>query len=205
MADSEVTSAGSSSVVETVDLASREDTEEQEGRSPSSSVPSSANTPSTLLSILHAAQPSNLMRPHKVKRNPPVEMTLHIQTSRDPKSISPKQQLKEFPEEALTVSADELFCTACREELALKATVLKLHFQSRKHKDGKERLRCKDKWDMDIAEAFSAYSNEEHVVGETLSRDAQVYRVKVVTTFLKAGVPLNKLETFRELLEKNGL
>ena len=36
----------------------------------------------------------------------------------------------------------------------LKETVLKLHFKSRKHKDGKERLGCKGKWDMDIAEAF---------------------------------------------------
>ena len=56
-----------------------------------------------------------------------------------------------------------------------------------------------------VAEAFKTYSKEEHVAGETLSRDTQVYRVKVVTTLLKAGVPLNKLETFQELLEENGL
>lgn len=31
-----------------------------------------------------------------------------------------------------------------------------------------------------------------------------MYRINVVTTFLKAGVPLNKLDTFRELLEQHG-
>ena len=31
----------------------------------------------------------------------------------------------------------------------------------------------------------------------------QVYRIKVVTAFLKAGVPLSKIESFRELLEEN--
>ena len=167
MADSEETS------VETVDLAYSE--EEQEGQSHSSSGPSSANTMPTLLSVLRAPQPSDLMRPHQVKRNPPLGKKRHIQTSSDPKSVLPKQRLKEFPDEALTVSAGKLFCTACREELTPKETVLKLHFKSRKHKDGKEPLGHKGKRDMDIAEAFDAYSKEEHVVGETLSRDAQVY------------------------------
>ena len=118
MADSEATS------VETVDLAY---SEEQEGQSHSSSGPSSANTTPTLLSDLRAPQPSDLMRPRQVKRNPPVGQKRHIQTLSDSKSVSPKQRLKEFPDEALTVSAGKLFCTACREELALKATVLKLH------------------------------------------------------------------------------
>lgn len=31
----------------------------------------------------------------------------------------------------------------------------------------------------------------------------QVYRIKVVTAFLKAGVPLSKIDSFRELLEEN--
>ena len=30
-----------------------------------------------------------------------------------------------------------------------------------------------------------------------------MYRVKVVMAFLRAGVPLNKIESFRELLEEN--
>ena len=43
--------------------------------------------------------------------------------------------------------------------------------------------------------------NQEHpVCGETLPQNVQVYRIKVVSTFLHAGVPLSKVSYFRELL-----
>jgi len=41
-------------------------------------------------------------------------------------------------------------------------------------------------------------------VGENLTESTQVFHVKVVSTFLCAGIPLNKLDIFRELLEENG-
>ena len=44
------------------------------------------------------------------------------------------------------------------------------------------------------------YNKETHPRGETLPEEQQVYRVKVVTSFLKAGVPLNKIELFRDIL-----
>ena len=37
-----------------------------------------------------------------------------------------------------------------------------------------------------------------------MSSDRQVYRISVITTILKAGVTLNKLDTFQELVEQNG-
>jgi len=37
----------------------------------------------------------------------------------------------------------------------------------------------------------------------TLPTDCQVHRIKVVTAFLKAGIPLNKIDCFRDLLEEN--
>ena len=39
--------------------------------------------------------------------------------------------------------------------------------------------------------------------GESLPEEQQVYRVKVVSSFLKAGVPLSKMDSFRDLLEEN--
>ena len=33
----------------------------------------------------------------------------------------------------------------------------------------------------------------------------RVYQVKVLTTFLKAGVPINKIDDFRDLLEENAV
>ena len=168
--------------------------------------PSVRQPEASLFHSLRAPQPSDLARSRQVKRNPPVGRKRHqpSKTSHDPKSVSLHQRLREFPNEALSVSAGKLFCTACREELALKVTVIRQHLKSNKHTLGKERLQRKDGQEKDIAEAFAAYNEKEHLAGETLSKDTQVYRIKVVSTFLKAGVPLNKLDTFRELLEENG-
>ena len=41
----------------------------------------------------------------------------------DPKSISVSQQVHEYSEECFVVSANKLFCTACREEVSIKVAV----------------------------------------------------------------------------------
>lgn len=52
--------------------------------------------------------------------------------------------------------------------------------------------------------ALAKHNEEQHLRGETLPEQQQVYRVKVVTAFLRAGVPLSKLDSFRDFLEENG-
>ena len=47
------------------------------------------------------------------------------------------------------------------------------------------------------------YNDENHPRGETLPESQQVYRVKVVMAFPKAGMPLSKIESFRSILEEN--
>ncbi len=110
----------------------------------------------------------------------------------------------EFPGENLTVSSGKLFCCACREELGLKLSVIQLHIKSNKHRVGKDRLQSNEAREHDIATSFARYSQQEHTSGETLPRDVQVYHIKVVRTFLKAGIPLNKIDVFRDILEQNG-
>ena len=167
-------------------------------------------SPLTLLSRLRAADPANISRPWKLKKNaaPTVGKKRSSVAGRcvtyNPKSTSPLQRIREFSGENLTVSAGKLFCSGCREELGLKLSVIQLHIKSNKHRAGKERLQGSEAREQDIATAFARYSQHEHVSGETLSREVQVYRIQVVTTFLKADIPLNKIDVFRDLLEKNG-
>ena len=85
----------------------------------------------------------------------------------------------------------------------LISSVVHNHVKSAKHQAGKKRLAAKEVHDIDIAEALKASDEVAHQVGETLPQDQRVYRVKVVTAFLQAAVPLNKLEHFRELLEEH--
>ena len=74
------------------------------------------------------------------------------------------------------------------------------HVKSKKHLDGKQRLKDKSAEEYDIAQALEAMDQIHHPKGETLPTDQRVFKVKVVRTFLQAGIPLNKLDHFRELL-----
>lgn len=103
------------------------------------------------------------------------------------------------------MSNAKLFCRSCHEELSLKANVLKNHLRSEKHQAGKTKLEGKEAREHDIAVALEKHNERNHLEGETLSMDQQVYRITVLTAFLKAGIPLHKLLCFRSLLEKNGI
>ena len=54
-----------------------------------------------------------------------------------------------------------------------------------------------------IADKLVQHNDSMHFRGETFPQEQQVYHIKVVTAFLKAGVPLNKIESFRDILEEN--
>ena len=46
------------------------------------------------------------------------------------------------------------------------------------------------------------YDEEVHPVGEGLSDDVRIFHVRVLSCFLKAGVALNKVDHFRDILEE---
>ena len=50
--------------------------------------------------------------------------------------------------------------------------------------------------------ALKKHDECHHPKGEKLPESVRVVRVKVVTAFLKAGIPLNKIEHFRSILEE---
>ena len=186
--DAGLSESGESSL-STATLSSRNDT--------SSSV-------SSLMSVLKAPKLSNLSRKRAVLRNPPRgKRRCRGSSVHDPTNIKPMQRVNEYPNEALTVSNNKLFCSGCREELCIKKSSVKNHIISAKHKKGKERLKQKIAREKDLAISLKQYNSVEHLKGETLPESVQVYRVKVMRTFLQAGVPLGKLDVFRELLEEN--
>ena len=49
---------------------------------------------------------------------------------------------------------------------------------------------------------MKTYDQDVHPKGEMLSNNQRVFRVRVLKTFLKAGIPLYKMDDFRELLEE---
>ena len=92
----------------------------------------------------------------------------------------------------LTISAGKLLCTACREELGLKRSVIQGHVKAAKHADGKRRLERKDVRERDITVALRKHGDEVHQKGETLPESQQMYRVKVATAFCMLGYPMKR-------------
>ena len=170
---------------------------ESETDSESDAVPS-------LLDRLRSPSPSDFARKRKTAANPPPRGKRKSRGAVDLKKIKPEQRVRDYPSEPLTVSNGKLFCRGCREELCLKSSSIKNHLKSNKHQEGKVKLSKKEAREKDIAEALVQYNSDNHLRGETLPQSQQVYRVKVVKTFLQAGVPLSKLNIFRDLLEENG-
>ena len=90
--------------------------EECEGPEGPGSVPS-------LLAKLRAPKPSELARKRKVATNyrrGGKRRCTTSSSSSEPKSVTPQQRVRQFPNEELVVSNRRLFCRACREEISLK-------------------------------------------------------------------------------------
>ena len=96
-----------------------------------------------------------------------------------------------------------MFCRACKEVLALKKSSIEYHIKSQKHICGEKKLALKNKEESNILEALHVYDSQVHP-SDGLPDSTRGYRVKVVTTMLKAGVPLNKIDLFLDLLEEHG-
>lgn len=165
----------------------------------------SGNSSVSLLSVLKAPYLSKLSRKQKTMKNPPSDKRRSCYSCQsNPKGITPQQRVKEYMTEPFIVSSGKLFCHGCREELPLNKSSISYHIKSTKHSDGKKRLEQRKVKDQDIVQSLGKYNEEVSGRGETLPEQQQVFRVKVVKTFLQAGVPLSKIAHFHKLLKENG-
>ena len=162
-----------------------------------------------LLQVLRAPRPSDLARKRRVASNPvpPVGKRRKSRgsssSSSEPKTETVQQRVREYPDEPFDKSSGMLFCKGCREQLSLKCSSLQNHMKSSKHKEGKLRLTTKEKRERNIAKALAIHNQKSHLVGETLPEEQQVFHVKVVTSFLRAAVPICKIDCFREIFEES--
>lgn len=164
-------------------------------------------TSQSLLDKLKCPKPSSLSRKRSVPSNPPrigKKKSKRGKIVAEP-HIAPSQRVKEFPEECFCVTLGKLFCEACRESLSVKKSVLCKHIKSSKHIAGKKYIQEKGVKERKISDMLRRYDETVHPIGETLSESVRIFRVKVVTSFMRAGVPINKIDCFRELLEEGGL
>lgn len=162
----------------------------------------------SLLDRLKCPERSSLSRKRQIEKSSSTTANKRHKAgaanSSDPVSVTPSARVKEFPGEYLAVRSGKLFCTACREEIALKKSTIKTHITcGNKHQQAKKRLESKRAKERDLTELLKAYDKEAQPAGVQISMDERIYRAKVVEQFLKAGIPLKKIDSLRELLEEN--
>ena len=118
----------------------------------SSSIDGSSSSTDNVLNRLRCPSLSELARKRRIDRNPPRgKRWSRGRGVSDPKSVTPQQQVATFSGEHLSVSNNKLFCSACREELSVKCSVVCMHLLSAKHKSSKERLSMKKTTEKDNA------------------------------------------------------
>ena len=110
------------------------------------------------------------------------------------------ERVKQFPGENLIVRERKLFCSGCREIISSKKNVLKIHISSKKHQNRREKLKKSKLKDQTIIEAFRREGSSKD---STLPLEECAYGLEVVGEFLKAGIPIGKIDMLRSLLEKN--
>ena len=108
--------------------------------------------------------------------------------------MSAADRVKSYPNEYLTLNYNKkIFCSACREPLALKKCLIDYHITSQKDLKGKENIISREKREFDIAESLKQYDTAY------LRKLEFIDRVKVVTTMLQS------INLFCDLLEQYGL
>ena len=89
--------------------------------------------------------------------------------------------------------------------ISSQKSVLKIHILSKKHQNGKEKLKKSKLKDQTIMEAFrrEGISKDSTLPVEECAYDYEPTRLEVFSEFLKAGIPIGKVDMLRSLLEKN--
>ena len=139
-------------------------------------------------------------RQRKVQTNPE-EKKRNVRGSVDP-NVSSWDRVTEFKDQRLTVVSGNLRCDACKETLSKKKSSVKKHVSSAKHIKSLENIKKTKKKDQNIKDLLG--KTRGGAKGSTLPEDMRLYRYDVVEPLLKAGIPLSKVESLRQFLEKYG-
>ena len=120
----------------------------------------------------------------------------------DAKNISIHDQIQQYPGEELLAKDGKLFCLACLKIVSTKKSIVFTHLASKKHGNGKDKLKKSKLKDQTIMEAFRA--GDRMLKDSTLPITEQAYLLTVVKEFLRTGIPIGRINMLQSLLEKNG-
>ena len=109
-------------------------------------------------------------------------------------------RVKQFPEESLVVKEGKMFCNGRREIVSSKISILEVYASFKKHQKSKDRLKNFKLKDETILESFRRENTSKN---STFPVEECAYSLEVIIGFLKAGIPIAKIDMCQPLLEKN--
>ena len=120
-----------------------------------------------------------------------------------------QKRVDDFPDQSLTIASTPngkvLFCRCCPKEIENILGTIKTHVTADRHKEKMVKWMERNKSDVEVKDFLEQYfqdhPNEKTV---TLSPEVQLYRWRVVESCLYAGIPMEKIDDLRELLERGG-
>lgn len=127
----------------------------------------------------------------------------------DPKTMTPAQRVRDFPNEPFSVDNGKLWCKCCSQELALKKDTIKNHIQSIRHEEQKAARIASEKRHGEIAAKTIAevYAGKAQLGGSSLPISTQAHRISVCEAFLTDAIPFcvlrDPLGKLRQILEYN--
>ena len=110
-----------------------------------SEIASSSSTSTSTTSTTSSALPRALISRERVPKSNTGKYK--ERGNSDPKNMSPRDRIEEFPGENLCLRGGKLFCNVCKEILSSKKSILKNHLASKKHAAGKGKLKVTKKRD----------------------------------------------------------
>ena len=117
------------------------------------------------------------------------------------KNKSILERVGEFRGQYLERRDGELFCGVCLEVLSQKKSSVKKHVDSKKHNHSVAKRKAEHKKQLCVSEALQK-CDKQRLKGESLPMEQRVYRMQVTEHFLKAGLPLSKVDNLRPVLEQ---
>ena len=123
--------------------------------------------------------------------------------------VAVQSRVDSFPDQSLKVSktpkGEVLFCRCCPKEIENILGTIKVHVNSQRHKDKLVIWMEKNKTDGEVKEFLEQYFQENPDEQQaSVSTEVQLYRWRVVEACLYAGIPMEKIDHLRELLERGG-
>lgn len=124
--------------------------------------------------------------------------------------ISLEERLALFPKQSLCVASSPngkvLFCKCCPKTIQNILGTLRTHVNSEKHKERLKLWQARGRTDEHITQFLHEYFMEhEEEKTSSVSKELQLHRWRVVEACMYAGVPLDKIDALRTLLERSGV